>query len=171
MVGQPAHGLYVAFSGKLVCTQSGVAAAPECRQLRQLSRLRLSFTSTRVTEGFADSFAPKSDPQNLNADTGTRICVQYSGFPAGARLFVPTVVAGSDATQPTAGGDLGLTASGGKYTPGSPSSLAAFVRPEHRCQRRGRNSGLFARPSRLGYGEPGFDERSDAHQRLGRSGL
>ncbi len=86
-----------------------------------------AFTSTRVTEGFADSFAPLSDWPNQGADTGTRIIVQYSGFPSGAQLFVPTVVAGSDAAQPTAGGDLGLSASGGKYTAGSSTLLLSLV--------------------------------------------
>jgi uncharacterized protein (TIGR03437 family) len=122
-VGQPAHGLYVAFSGQLVCTQAGSPLAQNILSFASFLASGSTFTSTRVTEGFADSFGPKSAPQNLNADTGTRIFVQYSGFPAGASLFVPTVVAGSDATQPTAGGDLGVAASGGKYTPGSTSSL------------------------------------------------
>jgi uncharacterized protein (TIGR03437 family) len=122
-VGQPEHGLYVAYSGRLICTQSGSPLAQNVASFASFLSAGSSFTTTRVTEGFADSFAPKSDPQNLNADTGTRIVVQYSGFPAGAQLFVPTVIAGSDATQPTAGGDLGVPASGGRYTPGSNSSL------------------------------------------------
>ncbi|MGA2878559.1 MAG: IPT/TIG domain-containing protein [Bryobacteraceae bacterium] len=123
VVGQPTHGLYVAFSGELICTQAGSPLAQNVASFASFLASGASFTSTRATEGYANSFAPKSDPQNLNADTGTRIVVQYSGFPPGARIFVPTVVAGSDATQPTAGGDLGLAASGGKYTPGSSSSL------------------------------------------------
>jgi uncharacterized protein (TIGR03437 family) len=122
-VGEPEHGLYVAFSGTLVCTQSGSPLPQNVGSFASFLAYRSAFTSTRLTEGFAESFAQKSDPQNLNADTGTRIWVQYSGFPAGARLFVPTAVAGSDATQPTAGGDLGVPASGGKYTPGASSSL------------------------------------------------
>jgi uncharacterized protein (TIGR03437 family) len=123
LVGEPEHGLYVAFSGVLVCTQRGSPLAQNVASFASFLASGSAFTSTRVTEGYADSFAPKSDPQNLNADTGTRIWVQYSGFPAGARLFVPTVIAGSDATQPTAGGDLGAAASGGKYTPAATSSL------------------------------------------------
>jgi len=123
VVGEPQHGLYVAFSGKLICAQAGSPMPQKVASFASFLTAGSAFVSTRVTEGFADAFAPKSDPQSLNADTGTRIWVQYSGFPAGATLFVPTVVAGSDATQPTAGGDLGVTASGGKYTPGSTSSL------------------------------------------------
>ncbi len=123
LVGEPQHGLYVAFSGELVCSQSGSPLAQNVASFASFLASGSAFTSTRVTEGYVDAFAPKSDPQNLNADTGTRIWVQYSGFPAGARLFVPTVIAGSDATQPTAGGDLGVAASGGKYTPAATSSL------------------------------------------------
>ncbi|HTC87109.1 MAG TPA: IPT/TIG domain-containing protein [Bryobacteraceae bacterium] len=122
-LGQPTHGLYVALTGDLVCTQAGSPLPQNTASFASFIASEATFTSTRVTEGYASSFAPKSDPQNLGADTGTRILVQYSGFPAGARIFVPTVVAGSDATQPTAGGDLGLTVSGGKYTPGPSSSL------------------------------------------------
>lgn len=123
VLGKPEHGLYAGFSGKLICTQAGSPSAQNIASFASFLAAHSAFTSTRVTEGFADSFGPKSAPQNLNADTGMRIVVQYSGFPAGASLFVPTVVAGSDATQPTAGGDLGVAASGGKYTPGLPSSL------------------------------------------------
>jgi uncharacterized protein (TIGR03437 family) len=123
VVATPVHGLYVANSGDLVCSQAGSPAPQNIASFAGFLAARSAFTSTRVTEGFADSFGPKSAPENLNADTGTRIVVQYSGFPAGAQLFVPTVVAGSDATQATAGGDLGIPASGGKYTPGSNSSL------------------------------------------------
>jgi uncharacterized protein (TIGR03437 family) len=123
VVGQVAHGLYVAYSGKIICTQTGSQAPQNIASFASFLAGGSTFTSTRVTEGFADAFAPKSDPQNLNADAGTRIWVQYSGFPPGATLFVPTVIAGSDATQPTAGGDLGVAASGGKYTPGPTSSL------------------------------------------------
>ena len=123
VVGQPAHGLYVAYSGDLICTQSGSPSPQNLASFASFLAAHSAFTSTRVTEGFADSFGPKSAPENLGADTGTRIVVQYSGFPAGASLFVPTVVAGSDSTQPTAGGDLGVSVSGGKYTPGANSSL------------------------------------------------
>jgi uncharacterized protein (TIGR03437 family) len=122
-VGYPAHGLYVAYSGVLVCTQAGSPTPQNIASFASFLTAHSTFTSTRVTEGFPDSFGPKSAIQNLNADTGTRVVVQYSGFPAGASLFVPTVIAGSDATQPTAGGDLGVSASGGKYTPSANSSL------------------------------------------------
>lgn len=77
------------------------------------------FVSTRLTEGFPSAFAVK-DPLS---DTGSRIIVRYSGFPAGARLFVPDLVAGSDAATPTSGGDLGLPRAVGAYQPATPGSL------------------------------------------------
>jgi uncharacterized protein (TIGR03437 family) len=122
-VGIPEHGLYAGFSGKIICSQQGSPLAANPASFASFLASHTAFTSTRLTEGFADSFGPLSDWQNLNADNGTRIIVLYSGFPQGAQLFVPTVVAGSDATQPTAGGDLGVPASGGKYTPGGNASL------------------------------------------------
>ena len=108
---------------KLICTQAGSPLPPNSPASRVSLLAGSAFTSTRVTEGFADSFGPKSrfaesERRHGNAHRGAVL-----GFPAGAGLFVPTVVAGSDATQPTAGGDLGLAASGGKYTPGAISSL------------------------------------------------
>lgn len=127
-VGIPEHGLYAGFSTKIICSQQGSLLPPDTGSFASFLAAGTAFGSTRLTEGFGDSFGPLSAPQNLNADSGTRLIVQYSGFPAGARLFVPTAVAGSDATQPTAGGDLGLKVSGGKYTPGgSPSLLLSFV--------------------------------------------
>lgn len=127
-VGQPEPGLYVGYSGNLICAQTGSPAPHDMTSFASFLAGGSAFTSTRLTEGYPDSFAPKPDPLNLAADAGTRIVVQYAGFPAGAQLYVPTVVAGSDATQPTAGGDLGAMASGGRYTPGAvPSLLLAFV--------------------------------------------
>jgi uncharacterized protein (TIGR03437 family) len=127
-VGIPEHGLYAGFSTKIICSQQGSLLPADTTSFASFRAAGSAFGSTRLTEGFGDSFGPLSAWQNMGADSGTRLIVQYSGFPPGARLFVPTVVAGSDATQPTAGGDLGLTASGGKYTPGgNPSLLLSFV--------------------------------------------
>lgn len=127
-VGQIEHGLYVGYSAKLICSQAGSPAPVNISSFASFLASNTTFTSTRVTEGFPTSFITKSDPQSANADTGTRFVVQYSGFPAGAQLYVPTFVAGSDATQPTAGGDYGVAASGGQYTPsGTTSLLLAFV--------------------------------------------
>ncbi len=129
LVGQPEAGLYVGYSGKLICAQTGSPAPKNTASFASFLAGGSALASTRLTEGYADSFGSKSDPQNLDADSGTRIVIQYSGFPAGAQLYVPTVVAGSDATQPTAGGDLGVAASGGQYTPGAVSSLLLSLVP------------------------------------------
>jgi len=76
-------------------------------------------TTMRVTSGFGGAFAPRG----VGDDSGVRVILHYSGFLADAQLFVPDVVAGSDATAPTSGGDLELAASGGSYTPGGSGSL------------------------------------------------
>lgn len=121
-VATPQRGLYVGYSTTLVCGQNG-SPLPSTVNFTNLLAARTTFASTRVTEGFADSFQPSSGLANFNAQTGERFLIQYSGFPAGSRLFVPDVVAGSDAAQPTAGGDLELAASGGVYTPSTSGSL------------------------------------------------
>ena len=122
-VAAPQPGLYDGFSSKIICSQSGSPLPANPASFASFIAKGSVFNTTRVTEGFADAFNPLSGFQGLNADTGTRFLVSYSGFPAGARIFVPTVVAGSDATQPTAGGDFGPPASGGKYTPTGTGSL------------------------------------------------
>lgn len=135
IVGDAQRGLYDAFSSKILCSQAGSPIAPNPASFANFIATRSSFNSTRLTEGFAAAFDPLSGFQGLNADTGTRFIVTYSGFPAGARLFVPTVVAGSDATQPTSGGDLGLPVSGGQYTPVATNgslllTLVQFAKPD-----------------------------------------
>jgi uncharacterized protein (TIGR03437 family) len=79
--------------------------------------------TTRVTEGFPASFQPK----DTESDTGTRFLLSYSGVPAGAAIYVPDAVAGTGATLPTSGGDLGTPATVGQYTPGSHTLLLVRV--------------------------------------------
>jgi uncharacterized protein (TIGR03437 family) len=157
-VGIPEHGLYDSFATKIICSQSGSPLPVDPTSFASFLASGATFASTRVTEGFADSFAPLADWPNLNADTGTRIIVQYSGFPAGAQLFVPTVVAGSDATQPTAGGDLGQTVSGGKYTPGVNSSLLLSFVPN--TDANGAGGKPLYTPAAPGSGTASFDGMS-----------
>ncbi|HKX00053.1 MAG TPA: hypothetical protein VJN43_20085 [Bryobacteraceae bacterium] len=102
------------------CTGSPL---PSTISLSNLFAKGTRFASTRLTEGFAGAFQVK----DAYADTGTRILLRYSGFPAGARIFVPDFVAGSSAAQPTAGGDLGVAQSGGQYTAGVHSLLLVRV--------------------------------------------
>lgn len=82
-----------------------------------------AFASTRLTEGFSSGFRPRG----AGDDNGTRFVVRYSGFPAGTSVFVPDLVAGSDAAVPTAGGDLGGVPSAGQYVPASGTLLLARV--------------------------------------------
>jgi uncharacterized protein (TIGR03437 family) len=81
------------------------------------------FASSRVTEGYATAFLPRGAGET----NGTRVLLQFSGFPAGMRVFVPDYIAGSSASTPTAGGDLGGTPSGGVYVPGSGTLLLGRV--------------------------------------------
>jgi uncharacterized protein (TIGR03437 family) len=122
VTGRPQSGLYAGFSSLLVCAQLG-SPLPATIDFADLIAAGTSFSSIRVTEGFADSFQPHSGVANLNADSGERIIVSYSGFPQDAQLFVPDVIAGSDAVKPTAGGDFELPASGGAYAPSAEGSL------------------------------------------------
>jgi len=108
--------LTAASSSGVECTGSPL---PSQINLANLFAKKTGFFSTRVTEGFGTSFQAK----DAFSDAGTRIFVRYSGFPADARLFVPDFVAGSSAVKPTAGGDLGLPASGGQYAPSANGSL------------------------------------------------
>src|SRR5208283_2671765 len=125
-VGTPKLSLYAGQSSFIVCAQNG-SKVPATISVSNLLAAGTVFSSTRLTEGFADAFQPKSAYANLNADSGTRFIVSYSGFPQSASLYVPDVIAGSDATQPTAGGDFGFPASGGSYTPGNNTLLLARV--------------------------------------------
>lgn len=122
-VGVVFRGLYASFSGKLICAQGGSPLADDPTSLASFLASGSAFNTTRVTEGYTDAFSPLGDFASMNADTGTRIMVRYSGFPQGARIFVPNVIAGSDAVQPTGGGDFGVAASGGQYAPGGNGSL------------------------------------------------
>jgi uncharacterized protein (TIGR03437 family) len=125
-VGTPQVSLYASMSSRLICAPSG-ARLPDTITFSNLIASGAIFTSTRVTEGFPDALQPRNGWANLNADSGTRIIVRYGGFPSGATLLVPDVIAGSDAATPTAGGDYGLPPSGGAYNPNRPSLLLARV--------------------------------------------
>jgi len=121
VVGFTQPGLLATFSsGGVTCTGSPL---PALINIGNLFAVGTRFFSTRITEGFAAAFQLK----DALSDTGTRIMVSYSNFPAGSRLFVPDFVAGSDAVVPTSGGDLGLLASGGSYQPSAAGSLLLIL--------------------------------------------
>ncbi len=126
ILAAPVTSFYSSSSSVLFCPANG-SPLPATITFSNLLAAGTLFNTTRVTEGYPNAFAPKTDPSNATSDTGTRVILQFSGFPSVARIFVPTFVAGSDADVPTAGGDLGLAASGGQYTPGKGQLLLALV--------------------------------------------
>jgi hypothetical protein len=146
--------LYTGFSEDLICAQYG-SPLPGTIGFANLILDGTAFTSTRVTEGFAGAFSPKSAAANLNADTGTRFIVRYSGFPQAAQLYVPNVVAGSDAIHPTAGGDLGLPASGGAYAPSTNGSLLLSL--VYGADSTGAGGSVVYTPGAIGSGTVTFD--------------
>src|SRR5262245_4816818 len=115
-------GLFAQLStrGTISCVGSKV---PMTVNLSNLFDAGTNFASTRVTEGFASAFQPRGPGE----DNGTRFLVKYSGFPANTHLFVPDLIAGSNAAVPTSGGDLGLPQQVGQYVPGSNTLLLARV--------------------------------------------
>ncbi|MGA2131400.1 MAG: IPT/TIG domain-containing protein [Bryobacteraceae bacterium] len=104
----------------VTCTGSPV---PSTVTLGNLIAGKTAEQTTRVTEGFPSSFQPK-DP---TSDTGTRFLLTYTGFPAGATIYVPDAVAGSSATVPTSGGDMGRPATVGQYMQNSQTLLLVRV--------------------------------------------
>jgi len=106
--------------GEITCTGSPL---PSTLTVLNLFAEGTNFASARLTEGFAGAFQPKG----TGDDTGTRFLIQYSGFSAGTQLYVPTMVAGSDAAVPTSGGDMGLPQAPGEYVPGSGTLLLMLV--------------------------------------------
>ncbi len=114
-------GLYTLSSNTgITCVGSPV---PSAIDIADLFSAGTDFVSTRLTEGFGNSFQTKGPGD----DNGTRFLIGFSGFPANTQLYVPDMVAGSDAAVPTKGGDLGGTQSGGQYVPGSGTLLLVRV--------------------------------------------
>jgi uncharacterized protein (TIGR03437 family) len=126
-VAQTSPSLFDGFSNRLICSQLGSPLPNDTTSFAAFLAAKTAFASTRLTEGFASALEPLSNQANFHADSGERILISYSGFPPGARLFVPTVVAGSDALTPTAGGDLGVPANGGVYAPSPNGSLLLSI--------------------------------------------
>jgi uncharacterized protein (TIGR03437 family) len=106
--------------GNITCVGSPL---PATITLTNLFAQGTNFASARLTEGLASAFQPRGPGD----DTGTRFLIQYSGFPAGAQIYVPDVIAGSTAAVPTSGGDLGLPQAVGQYVPGSGTLLLVRV--------------------------------------------
>ncbi len=80
---------------------------------------RVPMATTRLTEGWANGFVPRSG-SNSN---GTRIMIRLSGVPEGARVFAPDGITGTGSFQPTQSGGMGSYPASGVYTATSTGSL------------------------------------------------
>src|SRR5580693_3387157 len=158
-VATPVYGLYAGSSTALICEQHGSPLPENLQSVKSFLASQAAFSSTRLTEGFASAFAQRSAFESLNADTGTRFIMTYSGFPQGARLFVPQVVAGSDTVKPTAGGDLGVPASGGQYAPSAGGSLLLSL--VQGTDANGAGGSVLYTPGMLGSGTVSFDAMNE----------
>ncbi|MBC8165547.1 MAG: IPT/TIG domain-containing protein, partial [Bryobacteraceae bacterium] len=121
-IGSPQRSLLATTLTGNVPSQFG-SALPETLSFAQLIAARTAFSSTRVAEGFASAFQPRE----AGADFGTRILLKFSGYPSDARLFLPAVIAGSNALVPTRAGDFGGIPAGGLYASGSNTLLLVRV--------------------------------------------
>jgi uncharacterized protein (TIGR03437 family) len=114
--GTSERALYVSYTASFICAQAG-SPSPATLTFNGLISAGTAFETARVTEGFGDAFQPLSGFENFHADSGERILLRYTGFPADSSIYVPDVIAGTDALQPTSAGDFGLNVSGGVYAP------------------------------------------------------
>ena len=77
--GVPARGLLASYSSTFICNGS---QGPDTITFANLINKGTRFASIRVTEGATN--ASSFEKRQPNSDSGTRIAVRYSGFPAGA---------------------------------------------------------------------------------------
>ena len=123
VVARVQRGLLATSLASILCGPQG-SPVPDTISFTELINRRTSYSSSRVSEGYADSFQPRQP----FTDQGTRIVTRYSGLPPGARLFVPEAIAGSTATRPTSTGDFGRSPAPGIYDPANHSLLLIRVR-------------------------------------------
>jgi uncharacterized protein (TIGR03437 family) len=109
--------------GAITCVGSPLPGDTSSVTLSSLFSAGTFFATTRLTEGYSSAFLPRGQGD----DSGTRFLLQFTGLPAGARIFVPDYIAGSSAATQTAAGDLGVARSGGVFVPGSGTLLLARV--------------------------------------------
>lgn len=120
-VGTATPGLYASSAdASISCSGSPL---PTTLSLTNLFTAGTTFSSTRLTEGFASAFRARA----AGEDSGTRILVNYSGFPANTHIYIPDFVTGSNAARPSNAGDLGGSQAVGQYLPGSGTLLLARV--------------------------------------------
>jgi uncharacterized protein (TIGR03437 family) len=82
-------------------------------------------SAVRITEANPNSFTLKQAGADVN--TGMRILLKVAGYGAGARVFVPDAIVGSDGSQPTAAGEFATSVFAGTYTPGANQFLLIRV--------------------------------------------
>ncbi|HLK69792.1 MAG TPA: IPT/TIG domain-containing protein [Bryobacteraceae bacterium] len=108
------------YDSGITCTGSPL---PDSINVPSLFARGTAFFSTRLTEGFGGAFKPRAATE----DNGTRFLISYTGFPSQTHLYIPDLVAGSDAATPTAGGDLGYQPQIGQYALNSHTLLLVRV--------------------------------------------
>lgn len=113
VIGVANRGLQASSQLTVIAMQAG-SPLPEEIGFRALISAGTRFSSTRITEGFAGAFEPRTG----TSDVGTRVLIRLSGYPAQARVYAPDAIIGSNGRQPTAAGDYGGTISGGEYGAG-----------------------------------------------------
>lgn len=154
VVGYPAASILDGFSGVVICSQNG-SGSPNNDSFAGYIAAGTFFSSTRITEGFPAAFEPKTNEINFNGSNGERFLITYSGLPIDAALMVPDVIAGSDAIKPTAGGDLGVPASGGQYAPTAEGSL--LLSRVYNADANGAGGAPVYLPGAVGSGTVSFD--------------
>ncbi|MBM3736234.1 MAG: hypothetical protein FJW39_10655 [Acidobacteria bacterium] len=112
--------LAAATSTRVVCRG---ATVPSTLTFADLYNSGGTYFSFRVTENEPGVFHIRT----AGTTNGQRFLIKYSGFPADARLFVPTFIAGSSAVTPTSVGEFGLAPTAGVYRAGSNGLLLTFV--------------------------------------------
>ena len=149
------RAFYSSYTSRLICSGYGT---PDITGLGFSAAVNAggSFSTVRVTEGFPSAFAPRSDDNLYNADFGTRIFARFTGIPAGAHIFVPIAVTGSNTLRQTSAGDYGLIANGGSYVRASNTLLLALVGNADSAG-GGVNSSPLFNLSNLPSGAVGFD--------------
>ena len=171
LVGQPEHGLYVGVLKLTSLHSGGIPVAEECRQLRQFHCVSLGIHLNPGDGRVRRSFRPEIGPAKLERRHGNAHRRPILGFSRRRELICSNRSSRVGRNTTDGGRRSRFNCFRGQIHTGRKSIVAAFFGPDHGRQWCGRNPGLFSRPSRLGYGDSGFDEPSDAHQRLRHCGL
>lgn len=154
-VGTAQRSLLASILNAVVSQQQG-SPLPDTITFSNLIATGTRVSSSRVTEDAFNAFQPRQ----LLSDNGVRLIAAYSNVPAGARLFTPDVIAGSNTVKPTAAGDFGGAVSGGQYLPGSGTLLLVKVR---NTDANGAGGSLVYTPPPAGAGVQAFDGVSEVN--------